>query len=96
MGLRENRRHRRIYMNCQVQISHPSFGTHLVQAKDFSDSGIFLMLKDQELPPLGTIVKGQVQGLNGDAPELDMEVVRAERGGVGLRFVNPEDEKKLH
>ena len=96
MGLPEQRRNRRIYMNCLVQISHPEFGTRLVQAKDFSDTGIFLMMQAEQLPPVGTIVKGQVQGMSEEAPIIDMEVVRSDQGGVGLRFCNPEDEKKLH
>ena len=96
MGLREQRRHRRVTMNCVVAISHASFGTKIVQAKDFSDSGIFLMIDTDEIPPIGTIVKGQVQGLKGEAPSLEMEVVRTEQNGIGLRFVNPEDKQKLH
>ncbi len=96
MGLREQRRNRRVYLNCLVKISHPDIGTRLVQAKDFSDTGIFLMMKEDQLPPLGTVVKGQVQGMSEEAPVIDMEVVRSDQGGVGLRFCNPEDEKKLH
>lgn len=96
MGTPEQRRNRRVYLNCMVQISHPDIGTRLVQAKDFSDTGIFLMVKEDLLPPIGTVVKGQVQGLTEEAPVLDMEVVRAAQGGVGLRFCNPDDEKKLH
>ncbi len=96
MSEQEQRRHRRVNMNCLVQISHPSFGTKLVRAKDFSDSGIYLELQRNEIPPLGTIVKGQVQGLNGEAPRLDMEVVRADDSGIGLRFIDPADRKKLH
>jgi hypothetical protein len=36
---------------------------------------------------IGTRLTGQVQGLMDDAPVLQMEVVRVESAGVGLRFV---------
>jgi hypothetical protein len=94
MGLQEQRRHRRVNLNCLVEISHPRYGTRLLQAKDFSDSGIYVILPDNRLPPIGTIVKGQVQGLNGEAPKIDMEIVRTDKGGMGLRFVKPEDKKE--
>ncbi len=92
--MREQRRHRRIYMNCKIQISHPEFGSRLVEMRDFSDSGVFVSMDADQLPDIGTIVKGQVQGMEGDAPILDMEVVRSEHGGVGLRFC--EDPDTLH
>ncbi len=39
------------------------------------------------MPPLGSIVQGQVQGLMAEAPVVDMEIVRVEPGGLGLKFV---------
>jgi len=93
----EQRRRRRVNLNCLVQISHPTFGTKIVRAKDFSDLGLFLLLEPEEIPPLGTIVDGQVQGLHGeDAPRLAMEVVRVDHNGIGLQFLNPNDKNRLH
>ena len=96
MGYREQRRHRRVSMNCVVEISHATFGTKRVRSLDFSDSGIYIELQPDEIPPCGTIVRGQVQGLSGEAPYLDMQVVRVDDGGIGLQFVKPEDKNKLH
>ena len=88
-GLKENRRHRRVSLKCRVEINHPLLGKHVVEMKDFSDSGIFLYMEADKFPPLGTIVKGQVLGMQGDeAPVVDMEVVRIEKSGIGLRFVD--------
>lgn len=62
----------------------------MVKTRDISDGGVFVVLDDQRTPPVGTIVRGQVQGMMDDAPILDMEVVRMEPEGIGLRFVNHE------
>jgi len=82
----DSRRHARIPMKCRVKIQHPSIGEIVVESGDISDSGIFLLAEDTEGLEVGTIVKGQVQGMMEDAPVLDMEVVRFESDGIGLRF----------
>lgn len=74
-------------MKARVKVSHPSIGEIVVNTRDISDGGVFLITEDIEMPPVGTIVTGQVQGLVGDAPILKMEIVRVEPSGVGLRFV---------
>ena len=38
--------------------------------------------------PLGTVVTGQVQDLPFEAPVLQMEIMRADGEGVGLRFLD--------
>ncbi|MCR7735271.1 PilZ domain-containing protein, partial [Pseudomonas aeruginosa] len=38
--------------------------------------------------PTGSVVTGQVQDLPIDAPILQMEVVRVDAEGVGLRFLS--------
>lgn len=94
-GLKENRRHRRVSLKCQVEINHPIIGKHVVEMKDFSDSGIFLYMEPDKFPPVGTLIKGQVIGMQGDdAPVVEMEVVRIEKSGIGLRFVD--DKAPLH
>ena len=37
--------------------------------------------------PVGTVVKGQIQGMMEDAPVVTMEVVRIAEDGVGLRYL---------
>lgn len=83
----ELRQHVRTPMACRIKISHEEFGEIMVKTRDISDGGVFIVLDTEKKLPVGSIVKGQVQGLVDDAPILEMEVVRIEPSGVGLRFV---------
>ena len=86
----DHRGHPRIPMACRVKISNPDIGELEVKTRDISDGGIYLLTEELTSLPIGTMVKGQVQGMMDDAPILDMEVVRIEPGGVGLRFSTSE------
>ncbi|MGB3611704.1 MAG: PilZ domain-containing protein [Cellvibrio sp.] len=81
------RRHVRTPFSCQIKIKHEAIGELLVKTRDISDGGVFVILDPHQVPAIGTVVTGQVQGLMEDAPELKMEVVRVESTGVGLRFL---------
>ncbi len=72
---------------CRIKIQHESIGELIVKTRDISDGGVFVLLDPDQVPPIGSIVTGQVQGMPGEAPVVDMEVVRAESDGVGLRFL---------
>ena len=85
---KDKRQYIRTPIQCQIKISHESFGDVIVKTLDISDGGVYVALDADKIPPVGTIVKGQVQGLMDDAPVLEMEVMRVDAGGVGLRFVN--------
>lgn len=87
---KDKRKHIRTPLQCNIKISHASFGDVIVKTLDISDGGIFVALAPNQIPPIGTIVTGQVQGLMDDAPILQMEVMRVETDGVGLRFINVE------
>lgn len=82
----DNRRYPRIPVRCRVLISHASFGEMLVHTRDISDGGIFIITDPTAMPPLGTQVRGQVQGMIADAPIVDMVIVRVESEGIGLKF----------
>ncbi len=85
----ENKReHLRTPMTCQIKICHEQLGEMLVKTRDISDGGVFVVLEPDQIPPIGSKVTGQVQGLMDDAPIVEMEVVRVEPRGVGLRFIN--------
>lgn len=88
MSTRDKRRHIRTPLACRIKITHDSLGELVVKTRDISDGGVFVVLEPNQVPPIGTHVTGQVQGLMDDAPILEMEVVRVEPSGVGLRFVN--------
>lgn len=90
MSSKDKRQHVRTSFACQIKITHESVGELLVKTRDISDGGVFVVLEPEQIPPVGTRLTGQVQGLLDDAPILKLEVVRVEPAGVGLRFLQEE------
>lgn len=86
----DKREYLRTPITCRIKIVHAELGEMLVKTRDLSDGGVFVLLDPDQAPPIGSFVTGQVQGLMDDAPILEMEVVRAEPEGIGLRFVGSE------
>ncbi|MDO3387371.1 PilZ domain-containing protein [Gilvimarinus sp. SDUM040013] len=84
----DKRDHLRTPMVCQIKICHEQLGELLVKTRDISEGGVFVILDSDHNLPIGARVTGQIQGLLDDAPVVDMEVVRAEPEGVGLRFIS--------
>jgi hypothetical protein len=74
-------------MKCRIKICHPSFGEVVAQTRDLSDGGVYVKHPDLLALPQGTIVTGQVQDLPIEAPVLQMEVMRVDAEGIGLRFI---------
>ncbi len=89
----EKRKHVRTAFTCRIKIVTNDNNEMLVKTRDISDGGVFVVLEPDQMPPIGTIVSGQVQGLLDNAPVLKMEVVRMEPSGVGLRFLEEDLEK---
>ncbi len=88
-----DRRYVRTRLRAAVKLIHPQIGDVAAHTRDISDGGAFVLAEGQELPALGEIVEVQVQGLPGDdAPVVRMRVVRIDREGVGLQFVEPSEE----
>jgi hypothetical protein len=84
----DSRNDLRTPMKCQIKVSHDSIGDILVNTRDISDGGIFLLTEDIDMPPIGTIIQGQVQGMGMVAPIIKMQIVRIEPAGIGLKFIN--------
>jgi c-di-GMP-binding flagellar brake protein YcgR len=89
----EKRKSVRTPFTCRIKIIATDKSEMLVKTRDISDGGVFVVLEPDQMPPIGTIVTGQVQGLLDNAPVLQMEVVRMEPNGVGLRFLQEDLEK---
>lgn len=83
----ENRRYIRTPMKCQLKVWHELFGELVVSTRDISDGGVFLLTEQIEMPPVGEVLKGQVQGLATAAPVVEMRIVRVESTGIGLKFI---------
>ena len=82
------RQHLRTQLRCQFKIWHESIGEALVTTRDISDGGLFLITDEVSVPPVGSVLKGQVQGIMSDAPVVVMEIVRVEPAGIGLKFIS--------
>lgn len=89
--MQNRRRHTRTPMTVRVKIAHPAVGEKIVKTKNISESGLFILVEPEEMPPIGEIVIGQVQGMIEDPPSLRMEIVRTEKDGIGLQFINDGD-----
>jgi len=81
------RQHPRTPIKCRIKICHPSFGELVAQTRDLSDGGVYVKHPDLAGLAQGTRVTGQVQDLPIEAPVLQMEVMRVDGEGAGLRFV---------
>lgn len=76
-------------MRAEVKLNHPAAGEQKTHTRDISEGGAYVMSEGLILPALGEIIEVQVQGLPGDAaPIVRMKVVRIDREGVGLEFLN--------
>ena len=84
---RDNRQYERTPLRTRIRITHDTFGELLVKTRDISYGGVFVLITDRPMPPVGTVIEGQVQDDYGERPVVKMEIVRIETEGVGLMFV---------
>ncbi|MDX1757330.1 MAG: PilZ domain-containing protein [Marinobacter sp.] len=83
----DRREHLRTSMTTKVSVEQPGQGRVVVPTRDISDGGVFILVSEGELRlELGDVVNVQVQGLPGEAPVLEMVVVRKCSDGYGLKF----------
>lgn len=88
----DGRKHPRTRLRALVTLNHPRTGEQRTHTRDISDTGAFLLNEGIVLPDLGEIVEVQVQGLPGDpAPIVRMRIVRIDKDGVGLEFVDRDE-----
>lgn len=83
----DKRQYLRTRLTVKFKLYHPVLGERTVTTRDVSEGGVFLILDDPGVLPVGAKVMGQAQGLAEEAPRVEMEVVRYEAAGLGLRFV---------
>lgn len=81
----EKRSSPRVKVLCRMKIYHSSFGEKEVNTRDVSDDGLFLLLDAEILPPMGTIIQGQLLGTSKAQALLELEIVRYEESGAGFR-----------
>lgn len=86
--LAEKRQSPRTNILCRIKIAHRSFGEKVVNTRDMSDQGLFVLLDPTILPIIGTVVKAWVLGSSEQERELTLRVVRCEDDGAGFEFVD--------
>lgn len=85
--MENNRKHPRNPFEVSVKIWHPDFGEKIVKTRDVSDGGLFIITEPTEMPPIGEVIEGQVQGMMIDLPIVKMKIVRTDEDGLGLEFI---------
>lgn len=86
-NMAEKRQYPRMPISSKIRISHPSFGSMVVMTRDVSNGGVFLLMDDIPDLSTGSVVEGQIQDDVPDRPVVQMEIVRIDPEGVGLRFL---------
>lgn len=86
----EQRKHLRIGLVVDIELSLPEKGRVTVRTKNISDGGLFLILDEVELPPIGTEVQVRLKNQLGDGEDPPINramVVRSDPDGIGLEFL---------
>lgn len=85
----EQRRFVRTQSGALVEMHHPSLGTIEIKARDLSDGGIFALMGNYPVPPVGTTVMVRIKRYTGviNQEPVPMRVVHQQLDGVGLAFV---------
>ena len=84
--MENRRRYARTLFNSDVKVTHPSIGTIVVMSYDVSDGGLFLLMTEAQMPPLGSTIDLQALAFGDEAPVLKAKVVRKTEKGIGLQF----------
>ncbi|MBI3188709.1 MAG: PilZ domain-containing protein [Gammaproteobacteria bacterium] len=86
----ELRRHLRIGLVVEIDLTLPGQETIQVRTKNISDGGLFLVVDGLQLPAVGTDVTVRLKNQLGDGEEPPVNralVVRHEPDGIGLEFI---------
>lgn len=86
----ELRRHLRIGLTVEIELTLPGQPPVCVRTRNISDGGLFLIFDDIALPAIGTEVKVRLKNQLGDGEEPPVnraKIVRHEPDGIGLEFI---------
>jgi hypothetical protein len=81
----EKRQHIRTAFSAQVKIIHPLVGELIVEMRDISNGGVYLLTGELANLEVGQELQLQAQDIE-DAPVLTARVVRVEPKGIALMF----------
>ena len=86
----ELRRHLRIGLAVDIDLTLPGQNPIQVRTRNISDGGLFLVVEGLQLPAVGTEVTVRLKNQLGDGespPVNRAMVVRHEPDGIGLEFI---------
>jgi hypothetical protein len=91
MSKKNKRKHFRMDFGVEVELIISEQQVIQAKSQDMSDGGFFLMMDDNEFPPIGTEVKVRLKDQMGDGEEPPLMraiIVRRNAMGIGLKFLN--------
>ena len=86
----EQRKHLRIGLVVDIELTMPGQNLVTVRTKNISDGGLFLILDNIKMPPIGTEVQVRLKNQLGDGEDAPVNcamIVRSEDDGIGLEFL---------
>lgn len=94
----EQREFERSLLVAPVQVTHPAFGTVMVESRDLSPGGVFVRTsRELPLPAVGTVYEVRIHGMmDGSSRIVPAEVMHARTDGFGLRFLADPYLQKKH
>ena len=92
----EKRKYKRKLVNASVKLFHSSFGEIESIARDISNGGIFVIAPPENDLPAGSELKMQLLDSSNPDVVFNMQVVRHDKAGMGLLFINFEAKGELY
>jgi len=92
----EQRRHLRIGVEVDIEMTEPGKNSLDVHTRNISDGGLFIILDRTPMPELGSLVKVKLKHTLGDGEEPPTNlarVVRHEPEGIGLKFIDEDEDE---
>ena len=92
----EKRKYKRKLVNANIKLFHSSFGEIESTARDISNGGIFVIVHPENELPAGSELKMQLLDSSDPDVVFNMQVVRHDKAGMGLMFINFEANGELY
>src|SRR5210317_465590 len=84
----EKRVHKRKLVNASIRLIHDSFGEIDSIARDISNGGVFVIVQPEHEIDIGGKLKMVLLESSGPDVLFNMQVMRHDKGGMGLMFLN--------
>lgn len=87
--MEERRRFARTSAIIRVELTNPAFGTLIGSTRDISDGGALVMVDNELVPPVGTVVDVVFKKVVGpvNAEPVAMKVMHTHKNTLGLMFL---------